>query len=83
MKTYAYSLTIPITANYVSVLVAPLVVLPDRSNVMISHMCMPGEVSRLQHTVNFFSPLFRQVSRAETFGSLRLGVLFLIVFCVI
>ncbi|CAM6102974.1 unnamed protein product [Calypogeia fissa] len=58
LKTYAYSMSIPITANYISLVVAPVVILPDRSNVTISHMCMPGDASRLQCTVNFFHLLF-------------------------
>ncbi|KAL2651150.1 hypothetical protein R1flu_019278 [Riccia fluitans] len=54
LKTYAYDLSIPTTASYISLVVAPLVVLPDRSNPTISHMCMPGDSTKLQCTVNFF-----------------------------
>ncbi|KAL3700556.1 hypothetical protein R1sor_018578 [Riccia sorocarpa] len=54
LKTYAYDLSIPTTASYISLVVAPLVVLPDRSNPLISHMCMPGDSTKLQCTVNFF-----------------------------
>ncbi|BBM98136.1 transcription initiation factor TFIID subunit 2 [Marchantia polymorpha subsp. ruderalis] len=54
LKTYAYDLSIPTTASNISLVVAPLVVLPDRSNPMISHMCMPGDATKLQCTVSFF-----------------------------
>lgn len=59
LKTYVYSLTIPTVASSISLVVAPLIVLPDRHNPTVSHLCLPGYESTLQCSVSFFHSVFR------------------------
>ncbi|XP_024359807.1 transcription initiation factor TFIID subunit 2 isoform X2 [Physcomitrium patens] len=58
LKTYVYSLSIPIAASFVSLVVAPLVVLPDRHHSNVSHLCMPGMDATLNASVNTFHSVF-------------------------
>lgn len=58
LKTYVYSLAIPITASSVSLVVAPLVVLPDRHHPTVSHLCLPGLDSTLHSSISFFHTVF-------------------------
>jgi transcription initiation factor TFIID subunit 2 len=53
-----YSLAIPITASSVSLVVAPLVVLPDRHHPTVSHLCLPGLDSTLHSSISFFHTVF-------------------------
>eukprot|EP01018_Ginkgo_biloba_P038987 Gb_36379 [translate_table: standard] len=57
-KTYVYSVNIPVAAEFITLAVAPFEVLPDRHNGIISHFCMPVDLSKLQCTVSFFSSVF-------------------------
>lgn len=59
LKTYVYSLPIPTAASYVSLVVAPLVVLPDRHHSNVSHLCMPGLEATLNSSINTFHTVFR------------------------
>ncbi|XP_024402345.1 transcription initiation factor TFIID subunit 2 isoform X1 [Physcomitrium patens] len=58
LKTYVYSLPIPTAASYVSLVVAPLVVLPDRHHSNVSHLCMPGLEATLNSSINTFHTVF-------------------------
>ncbi|KAJ7565528.1 hypothetical protein O6H91_02G064000 [Diphasiastrum complanatum] len=58
LKTFVYSLEIPTAASFISLVVAPLIILPDRQNSLLSHMCMPGKTSQLQCSVSFFHSVF-------------------------
>lgn len=57
-KTYVYCVNIPVAAEFITLAVAPFEVLPDRHNGVVSHMCMPSNLSKLQCTVSFFHTVF-------------------------
>lgn len=57
-KTYAYRLDVPVSAWWISLVVAPLEIFPDPQNCLISHMCLPAYKSKLQNTVAFFYSAF-------------------------
>lgn len=57
-KTYVYSVNVPVAAEFITLAVAPFEVLPDRHNGVISHMCMPSDLSKLHCTVSFFHNVF-------------------------
>ncbi len=59
LKTYVYSLSIPTAASFISLVVGPLVVLPDCHNPTVSYFGLPGYISELQCSVSFFHSLFR------------------------
>ncbi len=59
LKTYVYSLSIPTAASFISLVVGPLVVLPDRHNPTVSYFGLPGYISELQCSVSFFHSVFR------------------------
>jgi hypothetical protein len=59
LKTYVYSLPIPTTASFVSLVVAPLVVLPDRHLSNVSHLCLPGMDATLNASISTFHTVFR------------------------
>lgn len=67
LKTYVYSLSIPIAASFVSLVVAPLVVLPDRHHSNVSHLCMPGMDATLNASVNTFHSVFRYIAVINLF----------------
>ncbi|KAF6168935.1 hypothetical protein GIB67_038432 [Kingdonia uniflora] len=52
--TYVYRLNVPVTAEWISLAVAPLEILPDRHIGLLSHMCMSPSFSMLRNTVGFF-----------------------------
>ncbi|GAB2300049.1 hypothetical protein Dimus_034090 [Dionaea muscipula] len=58
-KTYVYKLTIPVSARWISLAVAPFEILPDSHNSLLSYMCLPDNYSKLQNTVGFFHCAFR------------------------
>lgn len=58
LKTYVYSLDVPVAAQFISLVVAPLEVQPDRQNASISHFCTLGSLSQLQCTVSLFHTVF-------------------------
>lgn len=57
-KTYVYCVNVPVAAEFITLAVAPFEVLPDRHNGVVSHMCMPSNLSKLQCTVSFFHNVF-------------------------
>lgn len=58
-KTFVYKLDTPVSARWISLVVAPFQILPDYHSSLLSHMCLPGSVSKLQYTVGFFYSAFR------------------------
>ncbi|KAL9239420.1 hypothetical protein vseg_013745 [Gypsophila vaccaria] len=58
-KTFVYKLTIPVSARWISLAVAPFQILPDYQNSLLSHMCLTGSLSKLQNTMKFFHSAFR------------------------
>ena len=46
-KMYVYSVNVPIAAEFITLAVAPFEVFPDCHNGVISHMCMPSNISKL------------------------------------
>jgi transcription initiation factor TFIID subunit 2 len=58
LKTYVYSLSIPTAASFISLVVGPLVVLPDRHNPTVSYFGLPGYIPELQCSVSFFHSVF-------------------------
>lgn len=61
-KTYVYELAIPIAPRWVSLVAGPLEVLPDQTNVLISNLCLPYDLSRLRNTMEFFHEAYRSVN---------------------
>lgn len=60
-KTYVYRLDVPVSARWISLVVAPFEILPDHQFGLISHMCLPANLSKLRNTVEFFHGAFRFV----------------------
>lgn len=61
-KTYVYELAIPIAPRWVSLVAGPLEVLPDQTNLLISNLCLPYDLSRLRNTMEFFHEAYRSVN---------------------
>ncbi|KAB2072836.1 hypothetical protein ES319_A07G044500v1 [Gossypium barbadense] len=59
-KTYVYRLDVPVTAQWISLAVGPFEILPDQHNGLISHMCLPPNLPKLRHTVEFFHNAFSE-----------------------
>ncbi|PKI70371.1 hypothetical protein CRG98_009251 [Punica granatum] len=57
-KAYVYRVDIPVSASWISLAVAPFEVLPDLQNALLSHMCLPANIAKLQNTVGFFYTAF-------------------------
>ncbi|KAI5660153.1 hypothetical protein M9H77_28946 [Catharanthus roseus] len=57
-KTYVYRLDIPVAARWISLVVAPFEIFPDRHNAMLSHICLPSNLAKLRNTVGFFHSAF-------------------------
>lgn len=57
-KTYVYKLDVPVAARWISLAVAPFEVLPDPQFSLVSHMCLPPNLAKLRHTVEFFHSAF-------------------------
>ncbi|KAM7475389.1 hypothetical protein LguiB_022632 [Lonicera macranthoides] len=57
-KTYVYRLNVPVAARWISLVVAPLEIFPDRHSGLLSHMCFPASLSKLRNTVGFFHNAF-------------------------
>ncbi|GAB4860954.1 hypothetical protein Ancab_036114 [Ancistrocladus abbreviatus] len=58
-KTYVYRLSIPVSARWISLAVAPFQILADNHHSLLSHMCLPENLLKLQNTVGFFHSAFR------------------------
>ncbi|XP_058078257.1 transcription initiation factor TFIID subunit 2 isoform X2 [Magnolia sinica] len=74
-KTYVYRLSVPVTARWISLAVAPFEILPDRHNGILSHICLSSSISKLQNTVGFFYSTFSHyedyLSTSFPFGSYK------------
>ncbi|XP_065860685.1 transcription initiation factor TFIID subunit 2 isoform X2 [Euphorbia lathyris] len=57
-KTFVYRLDIPVTAQWISLVVAPFEILPDPHVGFVSHMCLSAHLSKLRNTVEFFHHAF-------------------------
>ncbi|XP_050376099.1 transcription initiation factor TFIID subunit 2 isoform X2 [Argentina anserina] len=57
-KTYVYNLDVPVSAWWISLVVAPFEILPDHQSGLISHMCLPANLPKLRNTVEFFHGAF-------------------------
>ncbi|KAL7161014.1 hypothetical protein ACSBR2_041626 [Camellia fascicularis] len=72
-KTYVYRLNVPVAAQWISLAVAPFEIFPDRHSGLLSYMCLPANVSKLQNTVGFFHSAFSHyeeyLSASFPFGS--------------
>lgn len=66
-KTYVYRLDVPVSAQWISLVVAPFEILPDHQCGLISHMCLPAHLSKLRNTVEFFHGAFRFVFQVYDF----------------
>ncbi|XP_062194463.1 transcription initiation factor TFIID subunit 2-like [Phragmites australis] len=53
-KTYVYKLNTPVSAQWISLVVGPLEVLPDRNDISVSHICLSPALSKLENTISFF-----------------------------
>ncbi|CAL5064440.1 unnamed protein product [Urochloa decumbens] len=53
-KTYVYKVNTPVSAQWISLVVGPLEVLPDRNDISVSHICLSPALSKLQNTITFF-----------------------------
>ncbi|KAJ6868597.1 hypothetical protein NC651_033619 [Populus alba x Populus x berolinensis] len=57
-KTFVYKLDVPVTAQWISLVVAPFEILPDPHVGLISHMCLPSNLSKLRNTIKIFHNAF-------------------------
>ncbi|KAJ0987182.1 hypothetical protein J5N97_005538 [Dioscorea zingiberensis] len=73
--TYVYKLSVPISAGWISLAVAPFEILPDCHNGVITHMCLSENLSKLQNTIGFFHNAFSHyedyLSMPFPFGSYK------------
>ncbi|XP_051187507.1 transcription initiation factor TFIID subunit 2 [Lolium perenne] len=53
-KTYVYKLNTPVSAQWISLVVGPFEVLPDKNGTSVSHMCLSPTLSKLENTISFF-----------------------------
>ncbi|XP_011094291.1 transcription initiation factor TFIID subunit 2 isoform X1 [Sesamum indicum] len=74
-KTYVYKLDVPVAAQCISLAVASFEILPDRHGGLVSHFCLPANLSKLRNTVVFFYNAFSHyedyLSASFPFGSYK------------
>ncbi|OVA05041.1 Peptidase M1 [Macleaya cordata] len=74
-KTYVYKLSVPVSAGWISLAVAPFEIFPDRHSGILSHMCLSPNISKLRNTVGFFHSAFSHyedyLSASFPFGSYK------------
>ncbi|PIN24631.1 TATA binding protein associated factor [Handroanthus impetiginosus] len=74
-KTYVYKLEVPVAAQWISLAVAPFEIFPDRHGGLLSHFCLPSNLSKLRNTVVFFHNAFSYyedyLSASNPFGSYK------------
>lgn len=58
-KTYVYKLNTPVSAQWISLVVGPLEVLPDQNDINVSHICLSPALAKLQNTVACFHDAYR------------------------
>ncbi|CAA0837832.1 Transcription initiation factor TFIID subunit 2 [Striga hermonthica] len=72
-KTYVYKLDVPVAAHWIALAVAPFEILPDRHGGLVSHFCLPPNLSKLRNTMVFFHNAFSHyedyLSSSFPFGS--------------
>ncbi|GER29049.1 transcription initiation factor TFIID subunit 2 [Striga asiatica] len=72
-KTYVYKLDVPVAAHWIALAVAPFEILPDRHGGLLSHFCLPPNLSKLRNTMVFFHNAFSHyedyLSSSFPFGS--------------
>lgn len=73
-KTFVYRLDVPVTAQWISLAVAPFEILGDRHS-SLSHMCLPANLSKMRNTVGFLHGAFSHyedyLSASFPFGSYK------------
>ncbi|CAM0951320.1 unnamed protein product [Alopecurus aequalis] len=57
-KTYVYKLNTPVSAQWISLVVGPFEVLPDKNGISVSHMCLSPTLSKLENTISFFHDVY-------------------------
>ncbi|TVU09497.1 hypothetical protein EJB05_42973 [Eragrostis curvula] len=57
-KTYVYKLNTPVSAQWISLVVGPLEVLPDKNDINVSHICLSPALSKLENTITFFQDAY-------------------------
>ncbi|KAF5206181.1 Transcription initiation factor tfiid subunit [Thalictrum thalictroides] len=57
-KTFVYQLSVPVTAGWISLVIAQFEILPDSHSGIISHLCLSSDFSKLRNTVAFFHSAF-------------------------
>ncbi|KAK3133299.1 hypothetical protein QOZ80_6AG0534820 [Eleusine coracana subsp. coracana] len=74
-KTYVYKLNTPVSAQWISLVVGPLEVLPDNNDINVSHICLSPALSKLENTVAFFHDAYNcyedYLSTPFPFGSYK------------
>ncbi|XP_066390227.1 transcription initiation factor TFIID subunit 2-like [Miscanthus floridulus] len=58
-KTYVYKLNTPVSAQWISLVVGPLEVLPDQNDINVSHICLSPALAKLQNTIACFHDAYR------------------------
>jgi transcription initiation factor TFIID subunit 2 len=58
-KTYVYKLSTPVSAQWISLVVGPLEVLPDKNDISVSHICLSPAISKLENTIEFFHDAYK------------------------
>lgn len=73
--TFVYKLSVPVTAGWISLVVAQFQILPDRHSGLLSHMCLSLDYPKLRNTVAFFHCAFSHyedyLSAPFPFGSYK------------
>ncbi|XP_074343481.1 transcription initiation factor TFIID subunit 2 [Apium graveolens] len=59
-KTYVYRVDVPVSARFLSLVVAPFEIFADNiaDCCVLSHMCLPDDLSRLRNSVGYFYSMF-------------------------
>ncbi|KAF9618225.1 hypothetical protein IFM89_000860, partial [Coptis chinensis] len=74
-KTFVYSLSVPVAARWISLVVAQFEILVDSHNGIISHMCLSPDILKLRNTATFFHSAFSHyedyLSAPFPFGSYK------------
>ncbi|XP_074579970.1 transcription initiation factor TFIID subunit 2 [Curcuma longa] len=74
-KTFVYKLTTPVSARWITLVVAPFEILPDNHSNIISHICLSQDFKKLQNTVGFLHNVLSQyedyLSTSFPFGSYK------------
>ena len=55
VKTSYFELNVPTSAQNIAVACGPFEIYPDPSNPDITHFCLPGQMAKMSHTIQFFN----------------------------